>query len=71
MAWRRRLARSPALTERGSGLASFFSSLPTASMPLSAMGLYHVSQFYQSEESQEGVQAFLEKRKPDFRKHQK
>ncbi|MCA8931693.1 MAG: enoyl-CoA hydratase/isomerase family protein [Rhodospirillaceae bacterium] len=38
---------------------------------ISAMGLYHVSQFYQSEESQEGVQAFLEKRKPDFRKHQK
>ncbi|MCB9960347.1 MAG: enoyl-CoA hydratase/isomerase family protein [Rhodospirillaceae bacterium] len=38
---------------------------------ISSMGLYHVSQFYQSEESQEGVQAFLEKRKPDFRKHQK
>ena len=38
---------------------------------ISSMGLYHVSQFYQTEESQEGVRAFLEKRKPDFRKHAK
>ena len=38
---------------------------------ISAMGLHHVGQFYHTEESQEGVQAFLEKRKPDFRKFAK
>ena len=38
---------------------------------ISGMGLHTVSMFYNSEESQEGVNAFKEKRKPDFRKYQK
>jgi 2-ketocyclohexanecarboxyl-CoA hydrolase len=38
---------------------------------LSAMGLQTVSLFYQTEESREGVRAFKEKRKPQFRKYQK
>jgi len=35
---------------------------------LSAMGLQSVALFYQTEESKEGVNAFKEKRKPEFRK---
>ena len=38
---------------------------------ISAMGLLHVAQYYQTEESQEGVNAFLEKRRPEFRKYNK
>ena len=30
-----------------------------------------LSMYYESEESKEGVRAFNEKRKPDFRKHTK
>ena len=33
------------------------------------MGFQALSMYYASEESQEGVNAFMEKRKPDFRKH--
>ena len=32
------------------------------------MGLQAVNMFYGTEESQEGVRAFKEKRKPEFRK---
>jgi 2-ketocyclohexanecarboxyl-CoA hydrolase len=35
---------------------------------ISGMGLHMVSMFYDTEESQEGVRAFKEKRKPEFRK---
>jgi len=38
---------------------------------ISAMGLHAVSMFYGSKESQEGVRAFKEKRKPEFRKYVK
>ena len=38
---------------------------------ISSMGLHAVSMFYNSEESQEGVRAFKEKRKPEFRKYVK
>ena len=34
------------------------------------MGMQALSMYYASEESKEGVRAFNEKRKPDFRKHQ-
>lgn len=36
---------------------------------ISGMGLQAVRMFYGTEESREGVNAFKEKRKPDFRKH--
>ncbi len=35
------------------------------------MGMHAVSLYYGTEESREGVKAFLEKRKPEFRKHLK
>lgn len=35
---------------------------------ISGMGMQALSLFYETEESKEGVNAFLEKRKPDFRK---
>lgn len=38
---------------------------------LSAMGMRALSLYYDTEESREGVRAFNEKRKPDFRKHVK
>jgi 2-ketocyclohexanecarboxyl-CoA hydrolase len=38
---------------------------------IGGMGMQALSMYYASEESQEGVRAFNEKRKPDFRKHQK
>lgn len=38
---------------------------------IAGMGLYQVRQYYQTEESQEGVRAFQEKRKPEFRKYYK
>ena len=38
---------------------------------ISGMGMQALTMYYASEESQEGVRAFNEKRKPDFRKHQK
>jgi len=38
---------------------------------ISAMGMQALSLYYQSEESREGVRAFNEKRKPDFRRHTK
>ncbi len=37
---------------------------------ISAMGMQALALYYDSEESQEGVNAFLEKRKPEFRKFQ-
>ena len=36
---------------------------------ISWMGMQTLSFYYNTEESREGVRAFLEKRKPDFRKH--
>jgi 2-ketocyclohexanecarboxyl-CoA hydrolase len=36
---------------------------------LSALGMQALALYYQTEESQEGVRAFREKRAPDFRKH--
>lgn len=38
---------------------------------LSSMGLHAVKLFYGTEESQEGVQAFKEKRTPEFNQHRK
>lgn len=38
---------------------------------ISAMGMQALSLYYQSEESREGVKAFAEKRKPDFRRYAK
>jgi len=38
---------------------------------IGGMGMQALSMYYASEESKEGVRAFNEKRKPDFRKHQK
>lgn len=38
---------------------------------ISGMGMQALSMYYASEESREGVRAFNEKRKPDFRKYQK
>ncbi|MDE2198434.1 MAG: 2-ketocyclohexanecarboxyl-CoA hydrolase [Rhodospirillales bacterium] len=37
---------------------------------ISGMGMQALGMYYASEESKEGVRAFNEKRKPDFRKHQ-
>jgi 2-ketocyclohexanecarboxyl-CoA hydrolase len=38
---------------------------------IGGMGMQALSMYYESEESKEGVRAFNEKRKPDFRKHAK
>ena len=38
---------------------------------IGGMGMQALSMYYDTEESKEGVRAFNEKRKPDFRKHQK
>ncbi len=38
---------------------------------IGSLGFQALSLYYQTEESQEGVKAFLEKRKPDFRRRQK
>ena len=38
---------------------------------ISRMGMELVKQFYTTEESREGVRAFREKRKPEFRKYVK
>lgn len=38
---------------------------------ISSMGMQALSLYYQSEESREGVRAFNEKRKPEFRRHMK
>jgi 2-ketocyclohexanecarboxyl-CoA hydrolase len=38
---------------------------------VSAMGMQTLSLYYQSEESKEGVRAFTEKRKPEFRRYAK
>jgi 2-ketocyclohexanecarboxyl-CoA hydrolase len=38
---------------------------------IAGLGLYALKLYYDSEESREGVKAFQEKRKPDFRKHAK
>lgn len=35
---------------------------------ISALGMQALSMFYQTDESREGVKAFLEKRVPNFRK---
>ena len=36
---------------------------------IAGMGMYALSLYYDTEESQEGVKAFNEKRKPEFRKY--
>ena len=38
---------------------------------IAAMGMQSLSLYYQTEESREGVRAFVEKRKPDFRRYVK
>ena len=38
---------------------------------IAGMGMYALKLYYDTEESREGVKAFQEKRKPDFRKHAK
>jgi 1,4-dihydroxy-2-naphthoyl-CoA synthase len=38
---------------------------------IGGMGMQALTMYYASEESKEGVRAFNEKRKPDFRKYQK
>ena len=38
---------------------------------IAGMGMYALKLYYGTEESKEGVRAFQEKRKPDFRKHAK
>jgi 2-ketocyclohexanecarboxyl-CoA hydrolase len=35
------------------------------------MGIQALSLYYDTEESKEGARAFREKRKPEFRKHQR
>jgi 2-ketocyclohexanecarboxyl-CoA hydrolase len=36
---------------------------------IAGMGMYALKLYYDTEESREGVRAFQEKRKPDFRRH--
>lgn len=43
-----------------------YDSKGTIGLPMEALKLY-----YQTEESKEGVRAYKEKRKPDFRRHAK
>ncbi len=38
---------------------------------IAGMGMYALKLYYDTEESREGVKAFQEKRKPDFRKYAK
>jgi 2-ketocyclohexanecarboxyl-CoA hydrolase len=38
---------------------------------IAGMGMYALSLYYDTEESKEGGRAFLEKRKPEFRKYKK
>ena len=38
---------------------------------IAGMGLYALKLYYDTEESREGVNAFQQKRKPDFRKYAK
>jgi 2-ketocyclohexanecarboxyl-CoA hydrolase len=38
---------------------------------IGGMGMQALSMYYATEESKEGVRAFNEKRKPEFRKYQK
>ena len=38
---------------------------------IGSMGMQSVAMYYDTEESKEGVKAFLEKRKPNFRKYSK
>ena len=38
---------------------------------IGGLGMQALSMYYDTDESKEGVRAFNEKRKPDFRKHQK
>ena len=42
----------------------------SAEFAIGNMGMQALSMYYATEESQEGVRAFNEKRKPDFRKYQ-
>ncbi len=56
---------------RGTIAKSSFNASTEAIRGIGSLGFQALSLYYQTEESREGVRAFLEKRKPEFRKQAK